>query len=173
MISSAFYRMAITRGFRNKTLFASFAFLSFFVINVLPLALIFPGAAYAETPPQVVNTDVSIIIYEYDMETSGSIFPGKYNLLVRNVGSMYHEVVVFKLNPGVTSEQFKEVVGHGGSLAKLGRTKGNMPPIEYGTTGNLAITFEPGHYLLLCFRVDKASGKPHFMIGMLREVTVE
>ncbi|MFQ5543510.1 MAG: hypothetical protein ACE5FY_04055 [Nitrospiria bacterium] len=141
---------------------------------IIPIFLFFLtfNAAHAETPLESKKTGASIIIDEFEIGLTGVVSPGKHTLHVKNAGTMLHEVVIFKLKNGITASNFKSVISAGGSLRKVGKMKGNMPPILSGATGNVTATFEPGNYLLLCFQVDLKTGQPHFMIGMLHEFTV-
>lgn len=132
--------------------------------------LLLTNAAHAE--PVLTGMIGSIIIDEYEIRLEGEISPGKHTLHVKNIGSMLHEVVIFKLKEGTDATDFKSVISAGGSLRKVGKMKGNMPPIAFGTTGRVTATFDAGNYLLLCFQVDMKSGQPHFMIGMLHEFSV-
>jgi len=114
----------------------------------------------------------TIIIDEYEISIDGKISPGKHTLHVKNIGTMRHEVVIFKLKKGVNASDFKAIISEGGSLRKVGKMKGNMPPIETGATGKITATFDAGNYLLLCFQFDAKTEQPHFMIGMLHEFKV-
>jgi hypothetical protein len=136
---------------------------------ILPFLI---NIAYAEPVLGPAGLDGSIIIEEFEIRLEGEISPGRHTLHVKNVGTMLHEVVIFKLREGTTTSDFKSVISAGGSLRKVGKMKGNMPPIAFGATGRVTATFDAGNYLLLCFQVDMKSGQPHFMIGMLHEFTV-
>jgi uncharacterized cupredoxin-like copper-binding protein len=56
-----------------------------------------------------------------------------------------------------------------------------MPPVEpvggfagldKGKAGWLTITLTPGNYLLNCYVPDAKDGKPHFVHGMVQQITV-
>jgi hypothetical protein len=53
--------------------------------------------------------------------------------------------------------------GHG-----LGGVAGTVP----GSTNYFTAELTPGNYLLICFLPDAKDGKPHFMHGMTKSVTV-
>jgi hypothetical protein len=45
--------------------------------------------------------------------------------------------------------------------------------LETGGHGFFTAQFEPGHYGLICFFPDPATGKPHFAQGMTADFIVE
>lgn len=140
----------------------------FFVLCLLALI---PSGPFP-VPSAQAEKRPNIIIDEYEIRLNGEISPGKQTLHVNNAGTMLHEVVIFKLKEGTTASDFKAIISRGGSLRKVGKMKGNMPPIEAGITGKVTATFETGQYLLLCFQVDDKTQQPHFMVGMLHEFTI-
>lgn len=52
-------------------------------------------------------------------------------------------------------------------------SSGGMTPIDPGTSSVLAMDFEPGEYVFICFIPDPADGKPHVAKGMAQAFTVE
>jgi hypothetical protein len=45
--------------------------------------------------------------------------------------------------------------------------------MEPGMTEYFTANFTPGRYGLLCFLPDAKDGKPHFVHGMVQEITVK
>jgi hypothetical protein len=51
----------------------------------------------------------------------------------------------------------------------MGGVAGMMP----GRRNWFTVTLEPGEYALLCFVPDMTDGRPHFLHGMMQQVTVQ
>jgi hypothetical protein len=50
---------------------------------------------------------------------------------------------------------------------------GGMTGLEQDQEGSFVANLTPGHYGLICFFLDPASGIPHFAKGMATEFDVE
>ena len=96
---------------------------------------------------------------------------GSKNINVVVAPGQPHELVIFRLLPGKTLQDFM----------KWGATyEGPLPAnIVGGTTAavtgipqQITVDFTPGNYVLICFVPDAADGKPQMMKGMVRTFTV-
>ncbi len=95
---------------------------------------------------------------------------------VTNTGKAPHEVAILGPAPGKTLADI-----HANLFAKPGTTSGPPPYRAYGGVGAIAPgtseVFQPklpkGKYYLVCFVSGPASGmQPHFMKGMITQITV-
>ena len=117
------------------------------------------------------KADLTLSLSDYSFETSQPLRAGKQTIEVRNNGPQGHEVELIRLAPGKTQEQL---------LAWM--QKPNGPPPGSGIGGVAAAApgavsyftadLTPGNYLLICFLPDRKDGKPHFMKGMIKTITV-
>jgi uncharacterized cupredoxin-like copper-binding protein len=110
---------------------------------------------------------------EYSFESGRPITPGRHTFLVTNGGQQAHELVLLRLAPGKTVQDF-------GAWATTGGMKGPPPAlplggvavIDQGDSGVFTADLEPGDYGLICFVPDAKDGKPHLMHGMMKQITV-
>jgi uncharacterized cupredoxin-like copper-binding protein len=110
---------------------------------------------------------------EYSFESARPITPGRHTFLVTNGGQQPHELVLLRLAPGKTVQDF-------GAWATTGGMKGPPPAlplggvavIDQGDSGVFTADLTPGDYGLICFVPDAKDGKPHLMHGMMKQITV-
>ncbi|HEU4564382.1 MAG TPA: hypothetical protein VFS05_07035 [Gemmatimonadaceae bacterium] len=117
------------------------------------------------------TADVNMALVDYGFELSKPITAGRHTIRVDDKGQQPHEVVVIRLKPGKTPEDFAAWAEHprGPSPATLeGGVSGIMP----GTHAYFTTDFEPGEYALICFIPDMKDGKPHIAHGMVKRFTV-
>lgn len=125
-------------------------------------------AAQVDVPAVTATMTLS----DYDFALSAPLTPGRHALRVVNQASQAHEVVIARLAPGRTAHEL---------LAWMEKRDGPPPGAPLGGTVGLATGAEnlvlldlaPGEYALLCFLPDARDGKPHFMHGMVRQITVQ
>lgn len=110
---------------------------------------------------------------DYSFDSARPITPGQHTFLVTNGGPQPHELVLLRLAPGKTVQDF-------GAWATTGGMKGPPPAlplggvavIDQGDSGVFTADLTPGDYGLICFVPDAKDGKPHLMHGMMRQITV-
>lgn len=110
---------------------------------------------------------------DFQFAMSRTVTAGSHTIQVLNHGTQPHEVVLVRLAPGVTAQQFAAAAETGGSAPPPGVPIGGVVGLETGAHGYFTAQFEPGHYGLVCFFPDPATGKPHFVQGMTTDFTVE
>lgn len=116
---------------------------------------------------------VGVAASEYQFDLDGEIAAGKTVLQFRNDGGEQHEVLAFRLAEGtsfddavayfeanVESDEEPDFIEgfHGGFAGPGGRT-------------DVAVDFTPGTWMLICF-IPGPDEEPHFLKGMVREVTI-
>jgi CubicO group peptidase (beta-lactamase class C family) len=126
------------------------------------------GATVAAAPAP----DVVLTLRDYQFDLSKPLARGRQTIEVRTApNTQPHEVELMRLAPGKTAEQM---------LAWLEKPEGPPPGQGLGgvaatvpeSTNYFTADLTPGSYLLICFLPDAKDGKPHFVHGMTKTVTV-
>lgn len=125
------------------------------------------GPAAAEPAADVVLT-----LAEYNFSFSTPLTVGSHVILVENAGGQAHEVVLIRLEPGKSVQDFLtwEEKRHGPPPAHL---MSGMGALQTGRHAIFSGDFTPGDYGLLCFLPDLKDGEPHFMHGMVQQFKVQ
>jgi len=117
------------------------------------------------------ETDVTIKLKDYDFESSEPLTAGKQRILVENAGPQVHELVLVKLMPGKTIQDF----------AGWTETMKGPPPampvagvgaLENGMRTSFTADLTAGEYGLICFIPDAKDGKMHLVHGMMKTIKV-
>jgi hypothetical protein len=135
-----------------------------------------------ETDAEETETDegtgegggATYVAMEFAFEGPDVLPAGDVTLTMDNQGKQMHELALGELLEGKSMDDVH-------ALLKKGAPK--KPPTWFrevggtgaapGETGTIDAELTPGTYIMLCFVPDKASKKPHVMLGMMKEVTVE
>ncbi len=127
--------------------------------------------------------DATVTMFEYDFRLEGAFATGPQVIKVANVGAQPHHMFVARTPGPITEEQIAQIL----ELEARGATpapEAGLPdpdtfvPVAYmstlstGATASLPVTLEPGHYVVVCFVPDIASGMPHAFEGMYEVITV-
>lgn len=115
----------------------------------------------------------TIKLVDYTFELPAQLAPGHRTILVENLGPQPHEVVLLRLAPGKTLQDFAV-------WATTGQMKGPPPAmplggvavLDKGGSGEFSVELTPGEYGLMCFVPDSKDGKLHLMHGMMKEFKV-
>jgi uncharacterized cupredoxin-like copper-binding protein len=128
------------------------------------------GAAPTGAPAAAPVADVNIKLVDYAFDLSTPLTAGTHTFQVTNSGSQPHEVELVRLAPGKTVEQL---------LGWMNKPAGPPPASAIGgvagfigDTNYFTADITPGQYALICFLPDAKDGKPHFMHGMTKTITV-
>lgn len=123
-----------------------------------------PEVARDRRPARVVLDDFGFVL-------EPAWRAGREEVRVENRAVQPHELVVFRLAPGM----------HAADVVQWARTLAGPPPgaLVAGTTAlgrgqavTLALSLARGAYALLCFLPDATDGRSHVQHGMTREITV-
>jgi len=119
-----------------------------------------------------VKADATLDLFDYNFKLSTEIRAGTRTIEVRNVGQQHHEVELVRLAPGISVSDFMKW------MEKMegpppGKALGGVAGMDAGTTQYFSADFTPGNYALLCFLPDAKDGKPHFVHGMVQQITVQ
>ena len=121
--------------------------------------------------------DVVLNLVDFDFVFSHPLTRGRHVLAITNTGTQRHMMLIKRYPtayPAGTAA--KELTGWAmdpqGKTAP-GASEGGVTEISPGTTVVMSRNFRPGRYLLICFSADEKDGKPHFMHGMQKEITID
>jgi uncharacterized cupredoxin-like copper-binding protein len=118
------------------------------------------------------RADVTMTLDDYSFNTSAPITSATKTIRIRNAAAQSHEVVIMKLDAGVTPEQFLQALEKPQGPPP-GKILGGVTGIARGRTIDLTASFTPGDYTLLCFVPDAKDGKPHIAHGMVKNFSVK
>jgi uncharacterized cupredoxin-like copper-binding protein len=116
---------------------------------------------------------LTITLVDFRLMLSQPITAGSHTIQVINHGTMPHEVVVLKLDPGASAKDFGAAFEPGASGPPPGKPVGGVVGLETGAHAFFTAQFEPGRYGLICFFPDPISRTPHFTKGMALDFTVQ
>lgn len=126
------------------------------------------GRAQGQEPA----ADVAMRLVDYGFDLSRPLRRGRQTIRVWTDAPQTHEVVMIKRDPGKSSMDWvhwAEKMQGRPPAALVGGVVGLSPREAAYYTVNLT----PGEYGFVCFFPDRKDGKPHFMYGMTRDITVE
>jgi hypothetical protein len=121
--------------------------------------------------PLEPTADLVMTLADYGFVLSEPLTAGPHSIRVENEGGQGHEVVVVKLMPGKTPEDFVAWV-YNMEGPPPGSLKGGVVNLDPGTHAFFDLNVEPGDYALICFLPDAKDGQPHFAHGMMKLVRV-
>ncbi len=135
---------------------------------VRPFEVTAAPSGAATTLPE---TDVTIKLVDFDFQSSKPLTAGKQRIMVENAGPQPHELVMVKLPPGKTIQDF----------ATWAESMKGPPPadpvggvavLEKGMRGTFTADLTAGDYGLICFVPDAKDGKMHLVHGMMKNIKV-
>jgi len=134
---------------------------------IRPLKVTAATGAVAAEP----SADLVVKLVVFDFQLSGPLTAGHHVLRIENAAAQPHEIALVQLKPGKEPMEFaawgeKQQGPAPGAL--FGGVSGIMP----GTHAYATVDLPPGEYALLCFVPDAKDGKPHFVHGMAKKITV-
>jgi uncharacterized cupredoxin-like copper-binding protein len=131
---------------------------------------VIPAAATAAAAPEP-SADITMTLVDYGFDLSTPITAGRHTIKFDNTAAQAHEVVLVKLNPGATMQDWAAAAEKmNGPLP--GQLMDGIAGLAPGRHGYATVDFTPGNYGLVCFAPDTKDGKPHLVHGMIQEFTV-
>jgi uncharacterized cupredoxin-like copper-binding protein len=125
------------------------------------------GVAKAEMP----RADVHLTMKDYDFVFDRPLRAGKQVVQVDVAPGQPHEIVVVKLAPGKTIEDFAQWAEKPAGPPPADMV-GGISPMVGGHPAQFTLDLSPGEYGLICFVPDGKDGKPHFLHGMQKQLKV-
>ena len=126
------------------------------------------GAKAAKLPA----ADLTMTFVDYGFNLSKPLTAGTRTIRVRNTAAQPHEVELVRLQPGKTAMDVITWIDAPNGPPP-GMPIGGVVGVAPGTEANFSAKLETGEYALICFVPDAKDGKPHFMHGMTRQITVK
>lgn len=123
----------------------------------------------ASRPPKV---DASIRLVDYGFDMKLPVRAGRRTFEVWTDAPQPHEVILVKLNPGVTAAQFLQAIERPAGPPP-GSFRGGVSALSPHERAYFTANLRRGTYTLVCFVPDHKDGKPHILHGMVRDITVE
>lgn len=128
-----------------------------------------PAGTTAATEP---TADVTVTLSDYTFTMSAPLTAGTHTIRVENSGPQVHEVTIERLAPGKTLADWQKWQAGGMRGEPVTIPAGGLAGPDNGKVGWLTVTFTPGSYLFLCYVPDVKDGAPHFVHGMVQQITV-
>lgn len=125
------------------------------------------GVAKADMP----RADVNLTMKDYDFVFDRPLRAGKQVVQVNVAPGQPHEIVVVKLAPGKTIEEFAHWAEKPAGPPP-GELVGGMAPMVGEQAAQFTLALTPGEYGLICFVPDGKDHKPHFLHGMQKQFKV-
>ncbi|MDO8547223.1 MAG: hypothetical protein Q7R68_07665 [Nitrospirales bacterium] len=129
-------------------------------------------AAASPRPAEAPPADQSITLADFSFELSRPMTAGTRTIHVVNKGSQAHEVVLVKLAPGASVENFLDAFRPGVAFSPAGKPIGGLVGLDPGREGYFRAEFSPGKYGLICFLPGPTTRAPHFVQGMMLDFDV-
>jgi hypothetical protein len=124
------------------------------------------------SPAGAPSQDVTVTMKEFSYAFDRPLTAGGRIVRVRNDGTQAHELLLLKLAPGASVQNFLERYEPGILGNPAGRTIGGLTGLSPGREAFLPLHVEPGRYGILCFLADPRRHTPHFMAGMWMDIDV-
>lgn len=122
----------------------------------------------ASTPEAPPTATIELGLADFAFQAEPAWPAGNQMIKVSNIGTQEHIVLIRRLDPGHTLNDWIAVGGE----ASWSHSLGGVSRLAPGRSVLLPKNLVPGRYILLCLFVDPKSGRPHVELGMLREITV-
>ena len=124
-------------------------------------------------PTAVPASDQTLTLEDFKFSLPRPFTVGPGTIRVINTGTQAHEVVVVKLAPGASVNDFLDTFHPGVAVSPAGKPIGGLVGLDPGREGYFLADFAPGRYGLICFLPDFLTRGPHFARGMLLDVDVQ
>ncbi len=115
--------------------------------------------------------DLTITLADYSFTPSTPLTPGRHVIRVDNAAEQPHELVIVKLEPGRTIQEFA-TWAEKPTGPPPGALVGGTTPQTTGIPNYVIGDFTPGEYGFVCFVPDAKDGKLHLVHGMIQQFKV-
>lgn len=119
------------------------------------------------------EANLEIHMRDFAFDIPANLPEGQQTWKVISDGPQPHEMIVVKLNEGVTFEQFMSELEANGEAAMPGVPMGGAQALTPSLASYLTYDLEPGEYVAICFVPDPETGQPHYLLGMAAGFSVE
>jgi len=125
----------------------------------------------ADAAPSYPKADVNLRLSDYAFGFDKPLTAGHHVVQVTVAPGQPHEIVVVRLAPGKTIEDFAKW-GEKPSGPPPAELVGGLAPMLGESPAQFSLDLTPGNYGVICFVPDGKDGKPHFLHGMSHEFKV-
>lgn len=123
-------------------------------------------------PVPLPDADARITLRSFAFDLDRPLHGGTNEIRVVNDGPDIHEVVVFELMGGASTQDLIDAI-EAGQGPPPARPVGGTTPLSPGREVHLSLDLTPGRYTLICFDTDGAPhGEMHVALGMMHEFTI-
>ena len=134
------------------------------------------GAARAGAPgddPKAAKANVvTVTATDFAFQAPDTIAAGRTTIRLLNKGPEFHHVWLIRLEQGKTLKDLMEATKDHGPLPKWAVDVGGPNTPMPGGETSATLDLEAGKYVMVCVIPSMKDGQPHFMKGMVKEVTV-
>jgi len=136
------------------------------------LASALRAAAPSDDPKAAKAAVVTVIATDFAFQAPDTIAAGRTTFRLVNKGPEHHHIWLIKLEQGKTLKDLVEATKTPGPLPKWAVDVGGPnTPVPGGET-SATLDLEAGSYVMVCVIPAMKDGQPHFMKGMVKELTV-
>ena len=130
------------------------------------------AAAPADDPKAAKTNVVTVTATDFTFQAPDTIAAGRTTIRLVNKGPDFHHVWLIKLEQGKTLKDLMEATKTHGPLPKWAVDVGGPNTPMAGGETSATLDLEAGKYVMVCVIPAMKDGQPHFMKGMVKEVTV-
>jgi hypothetical protein len=147
--------------------------LTYSIVAVAAVAVL-SGAVRAnvDSPTTAKPAVVTVTAVDYAFQAPDTIAAGLTTIKLVNKGPDFHHVWMIKLESGKRLTDLAEAMKTHGPLPKWATNVGGPNSPMPGGEALATLDLEPGTYVMACVIPAMKDGQPHFMKGMVKEVTV-
>jgi hypothetical protein len=136
---------------------------------IRPLLVTGAAASFDATLPA---TSATLRLTDYRITLSGKLHRGRQLVRVENGGRHRHHMNLSRIVGNATLSDIDKWDGKS-KPSPLEDLSGGAAVLEPGSASVINLTLAPGRYLLACVLTDDKDSKPHYMLGMEQEITIE
>jgi hypothetical protein len=136
---------------------------------IRPLLVTGAAASFTATLPA---TSATLRLTDYRITLSGKLHRGRQLVRVENGGRHRHHMNLSRIVGNATLSDIDKWDGKS-KPSPLEDLSGGAAVLEPGSASVINLTLAPGRYLLACVLTDDKDSKPHYMLGMEQEITIE
>jgi hypothetical protein len=137
------------------------------------ISLFAVGGSNGRQPSTPVSNG-TVTLKEFSITVPAKVTAGTYTWMVKNAGTQPHEMALLKLATGKSqSDALNFLEQQQPSGPPPFTDAGGMAALSPGGSAWVMVTLAKGNYLALCYVPDVHNGKPHFMEGMIVQLTVK
>jgi uncharacterized cupredoxin-like copper-binding protein len=123
------------------------------------------------TDMKLPTAPVTIRLSDYQIDMAGNLRGGRQLVRVENAGPHRHHLNLTRFRGNATVADAMKWDGKS-EPAPLEDTSGGAAVLEPGQSSVIVLDLKPGRYALACVLSDDSKSKPHYLLGMHKELTV-